>query len=101
MTTEGDFSASRILSCIDRDGHASSVLGLVASACLLIAGCSLSIAQSARDQTLRQRQKALSSLITQIQSDRVQSVEILYIPTYIVHNVNITPERLRNDYRYK
>jgi hypothetical protein len=46
-------------------------------------------------------EEALATLIEQIESRKVQSVEVVYIPRYVITDARITPERIRHDYSYK
>jgi hypothetical protein len=43
----------------------------------------------------------LSRLAMQVESGNVQSLDVFYIPTYIIYDVRVTPERMLNEYRYK
>ena len=46
-------------------------------------------------------QQVLAHLSDQLQSVRVERVEILCVPRYILSDQRMTPELLRNDYSYK
>jgi hypothetical protein len=37
----------------------------------------------------------------QVESGNVQSLDVFYIPTYIIYDARVTPERMLNEYRYK
>jgi hypothetical protein len=74
---------------------------LIAGACLLLVACSAPTAKSADNKVTGDPGEALTTLVTQVESGKVQSLEVLYIPPYILNDLRITPERMRQNYRYK
>jgi len=45
--------------------------------------------------------EALAALVAEVQAGKVESVDIFYIPRYVLTDMRITPERIRHDYSYK
>jgi hypothetical protein len=46
-------------------------------------------------------EEALATLVEQVESSRVESVEIVYIPRYVLTDPRMAPDGLRHDYSYK
>jgi hypothetical protein len=46
-------------------------------------------------------EKALATLIEQVESRKVESIEIVYLPRYVLADPRMSPDGLRRDYSYK
>lgn len=96
--TVGVLSMSQIRSCISLFRAA-----LRRTSVILFVICCYSLTKEIRAQRAEEGnpQAILNAFVRDIESSQVQSAEILYIPTYILRNINVTPERLQRMYKYK
>jgi hypothetical protein len=78
-----------------------SRINLITGVCMLLVACFAPTAKSADKAVAGEAGAALATLVRQVESGRVQSLEVLYIPRYIMNDLRMTPERMRQNYRYK
>jgi hypothetical protein len=92
---------SLVQSCTEKKWKSSNRQPVSFLLCLLLFCWRAPVGRAADSTSTAAPQAALTSLVRQIEGKRVNAVEITYIPTYILYNVNVSPQKLLDEYRYR